>query len=212
MAEETVTLQPGESKQISFEVTPDEARTYQVSVDGLSGSFDAMEEQPLILDFNNISVSRVNGKEFSSIGVDSDNVPFGVLAEKLSVNTLSGLRVSWRNKTIVFGQGMGGMGGMDAFNAGFMVSFLQPGGVQVMSYAPVFFGYSGIQGSPANPFDAVANLRYVIGEGDWGVGDYDAEFEFLVQLDPTDIYAAWTYPPRFRVRNLLHCSRGGSAS
>lgn len=41
MAEQTVTLQPGESKAVSFEVTPHEARTYQVSVDGLTGSFTA---------------------------------------------------------------------------------------------------------------------------------------------------------------------------
>jgi len=41
MAEQTVTLQPGESKTVSFEVTPTVAKTYHVSVDGLSGSFVA---------------------------------------------------------------------------------------------------------------------------------------------------------------------------
>ncbi len=41
MAEQSVTLQPGESKVITFEATPHEARTYQVSVDSLAGSFSA---------------------------------------------------------------------------------------------------------------------------------------------------------------------------
>lgn len=41
VAEQSVTLQPGESKTISFEVTPAAAKTYSVSVDGLSGSFVA---------------------------------------------------------------------------------------------------------------------------------------------------------------------------
>ena len=41
VAQQTVSLAPGESKTISFEVTPAVAKTYQVSVDGLSGSFVA---------------------------------------------------------------------------------------------------------------------------------------------------------------------------
>jgi len=43
MAEQTVTLQPGESKTVSFEVTPAVVKSYAVSVDGLSGSFAAIE-------------------------------------------------------------------------------------------------------------------------------------------------------------------------
>ncbi len=46
MAEQSVTLQPGESKVVSFEATPQEARTYQVSVNGLTGSFVAAEAPP----------------------------------------------------------------------------------------------------------------------------------------------------------------------
>jgi len=42
MAEQTVTLQPGESKLVAFEAIPHEARQYQVSVDGLAGSFRAV--------------------------------------------------------------------------------------------------------------------------------------------------------------------------
>ena len=43
MAEQSVTLQPGEAKAVTFEAIPREAKTYQVSVDGLSGSFVATE-------------------------------------------------------------------------------------------------------------------------------------------------------------------------
>ncbi len=42
MAEQTVSLQPSESQQVSFEAIPHEARMYQVSVDGLTGSFRAI--------------------------------------------------------------------------------------------------------------------------------------------------------------------------
>ena len=41
MAEQSVTLNPGESKVVSFEVTPTVAKSYSVSVDGLSGTFVA---------------------------------------------------------------------------------------------------------------------------------------------------------------------------
>ena len=44
MTEQNVTLQPGESKLVSFEATPHEAKVYQVSVDRLSGSFKAVRK------------------------------------------------------------------------------------------------------------------------------------------------------------------------
>ena len=43
VAEQVVSLEPGESKTLSFEVTPAAAKTYSVSVDGLTGSFVATE-------------------------------------------------------------------------------------------------------------------------------------------------------------------------
>ncbi len=46
MAEQTVTLAPGESKAVSFEATPHEAKTYSVSVDGLTGSFRSIGAPP----------------------------------------------------------------------------------------------------------------------------------------------------------------------
>jgi len=48
MAEQSVTLEPAESKVVSFEATPHEAKTYQVAVDGLTGSFKAL---PAVGDF-----------------------------------------------------------------------------------------------------------------------------------------------------------------
>lgn len=53
MAEQSVTLQPGESKAVSFEVVPHEARAYQVSVDGLSGSFTALAPPPVGWEYSN---------------------------------------------------------------------------------------------------------------------------------------------------------------
>ncbi|MBA7606570.1 hypothetical protein ES703_13720 [subsurface metagenome] len=43
MAEQTVELAPGESKEVSFEAIPHEAKTYSVSIDGLTGSFTVVE-------------------------------------------------------------------------------------------------------------------------------------------------------------------------
>lgn len=44
MAERDITLQPGESATVSFEVVPTVAKSYSVSVDGLHGSFVATEK------------------------------------------------------------------------------------------------------------------------------------------------------------------------
>lgn len=43
MAERSVTLNPGESAVVSFEVTPAVAKSYHISVDGLTGTFRAVE-------------------------------------------------------------------------------------------------------------------------------------------------------------------------
>ncbi len=56
MAEQTVTLQPSESKVVTFEATPHEAKTYQVSVNGLTGSFTVAPLPPFT--FSNESVYR----------------------------------------------------------------------------------------------------------------------------------------------------------
>lgn len=46
MAEQTVTLNPGESKVVTFTNTPLEARTFEVVIDGLIGTFSAIPVQP----------------------------------------------------------------------------------------------------------------------------------------------------------------------
>ncbi|GAI86562.1 unnamed protein product [marine sediment metagenome] len=51
MAEQTATLEPGESRVISFEATPEEVKTFQVAVDGLNGTFRAAEAPVEEVDF-----------------------------------------------------------------------------------------------------------------------------------------------------------------
>lgn len=46
MAEQIVTLNPGESKVVTFTNTPLEARTFEVAIDGLIGTFSAIPVQP----------------------------------------------------------------------------------------------------------------------------------------------------------------------
>lgn len=46
MVEQTVELEPSESRVVTFEAVPSEARTYNVLVDGLSGSFRAIPLPP----------------------------------------------------------------------------------------------------------------------------------------------------------------------
>ena len=41
--QKTVSLNPGESKEVSFTFTPSVAKSYSVSVNGLSGTFVAIE-------------------------------------------------------------------------------------------------------------------------------------------------------------------------
>jgi len=43
VAEKSVTLGPGESQVVAFEVVPDRAKSYSVSVNGLTGTFRATE-------------------------------------------------------------------------------------------------------------------------------------------------------------------------
>ena len=56
MAEQSVTLNPGESRVVSFEVVPDVAKTYSVTVDGLSGTFVTIAPVDLIGDLNDDGV------------------------------------------------------------------------------------------------------------------------------------------------------------
>jgi len=75
VAEQTVTLQPGESKTISFEVTPAAAKTYQVTVDRLTGSFVATTAPVADIRVENLVISpaEVNVGQKVTISVTAKN-------------------------------------------------------------------------------------------------------------------------------------------
>jgi len=75
MAEQTVILQPGESKTVAFEVTPTVAKTYSVSVDGLPGSFVATEVPVADIKTENLVIdpSEVYVGETVTINVTATN-------------------------------------------------------------------------------------------------------------------------------------------
>jgi uncharacterized membrane protein len=75
MADQTVTLQPGESKTLSFEVTPSVANTYQVAVDGQSGSFRAVTTPVADIRVENLTItpSEVYVGEKVTISVTATN-------------------------------------------------------------------------------------------------------------------------------------------
>ncbi len=63
MAKKTVTLEPNEGETVAFETTPTVAKTYHVSVDGLSGSFVAIAPpifDPWSYDFNGDGIIDTN--------------------------------------------------------------------------------------------------------------------------------------------------------
>ena len=66
MTEQTVTLQPGEAKVVTFEAIPHEARTYHVSVNGLSGSFVAIR---IIANLSGVVTDAETGSPLGDIRV-----------------------------------------------------------------------------------------------------------------------------------------------
>lgn len=75
VGEQTVYLEPGESKTVSFDVTPTVAKTYSVSVDGLYGSFVAttVPVADIRVEDLNISPAEVNVGEKVTISVRATN-------------------------------------------------------------------------------------------------------------------------------------------
>ncbi len=75
MAEQTVSLAPGESKVVSFEVVPDVARTYSVTVDGLSGTFRATTVPVADIRVENLTIepSEVQVGQLVTITVTATN-------------------------------------------------------------------------------------------------------------------------------------------
>ncbi|MBA7543125.1 hypothetical protein ES705_35452 [subsurface metagenome] len=76
MAEREVTLEPGQSEAVSFEVTPAEAKTFQVSVDGLTGSFIATEVPVADIRVENLVIepAEVNVGEKVTISCTATNI------------------------------------------------------------------------------------------------------------------------------------------
>ena len=76
MAEKIVSLEPGQSEAVSFEVTPTEAKTFQVSVDGLTGSFIATEVPVADIRVENLVIepAEVNVGEKVTISCTATNI------------------------------------------------------------------------------------------------------------------------------------------
>ena len=75
VATKSVTLGPGESQVVSFDVTPAVAKTYHVSVDGLSGSFVATTEAVADIRLENLTITpaEVMVGEDVSVSVTATN-------------------------------------------------------------------------------------------------------------------------------------------
>lgn len=88
MAEQTVSLAPGESKVVSFEVVPDVARTYSVTVDGLSGTFKATTVPVADIRVENlvISPSEVMVGQPVTISVTATNYGTAAGTKKITCN------------------------------------------------------------------------------------------------------------------------------
>lgn len=102
MAEQNITLAPGEGQRVSFESVPPSIKTYQVAVDGLIGSFKSLGYE---LPSAGITILNINGREFVEVGIDSDGLPYGVLESPVEANILPGLYVTYRNDSIHFSSG-----------------------------------------------------------------------------------------------------------
>ena len=76
MAEREVTLEPGQSEAVSFEVTPTEAKTFHISVNGLTGSFIATEVPVADIRVENLVIepAEVNVGEKVTISCTATNI------------------------------------------------------------------------------------------------------------------------------------------
>ena len=74
MAEQTVSLNPGESQVVSFKVTPSEAREYLVAVDGLQGGFVASEAPAAVFEYTSeFTLTKVSGSSTRNFAVSVKN-------------------------------------------------------------------------------------------------------------------------------------------
>jgi len=82
MAEQTVELEPGQSRVVSFEVTPTVAKTYSVSVDGLGGSFEAVALEFATADMTALGYSPPDPNPVHLAGVKVEIIGVGYCITK----------------------------------------------------------------------------------------------------------------------------------
>ncbi len=93
MAEQVVGLAPGESKQVSFEAVPTEVRSYQVSVNGLMGSFAVVAPAaPKFYMPAEMTVKVTNGTIFDMYHKCEFSCPITNLGNAIGTHTLWGER------------------------------------------------------------------------------------------------------------------------
>jgi hypothetical protein len=119
MASKEVTLTPGGSEVVTFEVTPSEARIYQVAVNGLAGSFVAIPVVPevvlsnLVIEPAEVMVGeriyiRVTGTNYSDTYYKAKTVIFrvdGVVVKALTYNLAPGRSMEYVYSFIPFEAG-----------------------------------------------------------------------------------------------------------
>jgi len=97
MADQIVELEPGESKLVSFEAVPNAVKTYQVSINGLNGIFNAVAPPEVALDLY-LSMNVIhsfNGICFIETGVDPDGVPYAITKNVTSQKMLGADKIEF---------------------------------------------------------------------------------------------------------------------
>jgi hypothetical protein len=203
---EEVTLNPGESQKVCFEVIPTEAGVYIVSVDGLSGSFTAKEqEQWPVLDFGNIIIRSIDDTPFSLAEIGSNGIGHAQLSSPLVVDGLRGHRIGFSYVGPAISHEM-----YDNLVFFLQYEILNPSSPPC---APGFEpGYRQWYQAPYNPatglwsvpFEGNPNVKGVWAGGYWCPGDYNIYVRCGMGL------GTWTYELlwEFRVEYVSCTSEG----
>lgn len=196
MAEQIVELVPGESKQVSFEITPNEAKAYNVSINGLSGVFTAYAKK---IEFPNIDILSVNGINFSEVGSNWGRLTEPIVADKLP----GAVTIRGRNKNIQFVSDSN-------YKAIYAYIFYGEFG------NPAFEGYGSIPWVRMNgykvanpPFDFAITPAAAIVAGSWTPRLYSAR----IQVGGVYFDGAGTHPfCTFYLYDFLQCTGSGSVT
>lgn len=203
---EEVTLNPGESKGVSFEVIPTEVGNYSVSIDGLGGSFVAKEaEESPVLDFGDIIIRSIDGVPFSLAEIGAGNIGHAQLSSPLVVDGLRGHEISFSY--------VGAAIHHEMYNN--LVFFLQyeilnpasppcaPGfapGYRQWYQAP----YNPMTGLWSVPFEGNIDVKGVWAAGYWCQSDYNIYVRCGPSLGTHTYYLIW----EFRVEYVTCTSDG----